>query len=79
MAQDLTDRSGPSSNRWLPPAAQAGRWPGASLARFARRVKRHPWILRTGAQWAELPRRYPPYQTAIAASSSGNGPASWSG
>ncbi len=21
------------------------------------------WILRTGAQWAELPRRYPPYQT----------------
>jgi transposase len=21
------------------------------------------WILRTGAQWAELPKRYPPYQT----------------
>ncbi len=21
------------------------------------------WILRTGAQWAELPGRYPPYQT----------------
>jgi transposase len=21
------------------------------------------WILRTGAQWAEMPRRYPPYQT----------------
>ena len=21
------------------------------------------WILRTGAQWAELPERYPPYQT----------------
>jgi transposase len=21
------------------------------------------WILRTGAQWSELPRRYPPYQT----------------
>jgi transposase len=21
------------------------------------------WILRTGAQWVELPRRYPPYQT----------------
>jgi transposase len=21
------------------------------------------WILRTGAPWADLPRRYPPYQT----------------
>lgn len=21
------------------------------------------WVLRTGAPWAELPRRYPPYQT----------------
>lgn len=21
------------------------------------------WILRTGAQWSEMPRRYPPYQT----------------
>lgn len=21
------------------------------------------WILRTGAQWADLPERYPPYQT----------------
>lgn len=21
------------------------------------------WILRTGAQWADLPKRYPPYQT----------------
>src|SRR6478735_289159 len=21
------------------------------------------WVLRTGAQWAEMPRKYPPYQT----------------
>ena len=21
------------------------------------------WVLRTGAPWADLPRRYPPYQT----------------
>ncbi len=21
------------------------------------------WVLRTGAQWSELPKRYPPYQT----------------
>jgi transposase len=21
------------------------------------------WILRTGAQWADMPERYPPYQT----------------
>jgi transposase len=21
------------------------------------------WVLRTGAQWSELPRKYPPYQT----------------
>lgn len=35
------------------------------------RPRRHPrevlegilWILRTGAQWADLPERYPPYQT----------------
>ncbi len=35
------------------------------------RPRRHPrevlagilWILRTGAQWANLPKRYPPYQT----------------
>lgn len=35
------------------------------------RPRRHPrevlngilWILRTGAQWADLPKRYPPYQT----------------
>ncbi len=35
------------------------------------RPRRHPrevldgilWILRTGAQWADLPDRYPPYQT----------------
>src|SRR5262249_27501982 len=35
----------------------------ASLAGAPRRAQRHPWILRTGAPWADLPDRYPSYQT----------------
>jgi transposase len=31
------------------------------------------WILRTGAQWQDLPDCYPPYQTAIVAFNSGSG------
>jgi transposase len=34
------------------------------------------WILRTGAQWRELPSMYPPYQTVYGRSSSGCGAAS---
>jgi transposase len=33
---------------------------GAAAARCASGIV---WILRTGAQWADLPERYPPYQT----------------
>ena len=31
------------------------------------------WVLRTGAPWADLPERYPSYQTAIVDSSNGCG------
>jgi transposase len=32
------------------------------------------WVLRTGAPWADLPPRYPPYQTCTAGSNSGSDP-----
>ncbi len=34
------------------------------------------WVLRTGAPWADLPERYPSYQTCLADSSNGCGRAS---
>lgn len=37
------------------------------------------WVLRTGAPWHDLPARYPPYQTVIAASNSGNAVVGWTG
>ena len=35
------------------------------------------WVLGTGAQWRELPEKYPPFQTCHRRFSSGSVPASW--
>jgi transposase len=37
------------------------------------------WILRTGAPWADMPLRYPPYQTCHDRFRSGSARASWTG
>ena len=39
------------------------RWSGAPVEGEPCRTQWHPGILRTGAPWADLPDRYPSYQT----------------
>ena len=79
MAQDLTDTQWTFIEPLLPKLPKRADGRGRPWRDSRAVLNGILWILRTGAQWAELPRRYPPYQPAIAASSSGNGPASWSG
>ncbi len=40
-----------------------GRWARPTVARYASGAQRCSLVLRTGAPWHDLPRRYPPYQT----------------
>jgi len=59
------------SDRWpvgysaiYPPSTAAPcRWPWPDLARCARSLEGLLWILRTDAQWKDLPERDPPDQT----------------
>jgi transposase len=44
-------------------AATLARWPRTALARQPRGARGIGWIVRAGAQWADLPERYPPYST----------------
>lgn len=44
----------------LPRRADGRGWPWRSRREVLNGIR---WILRTGAQWADLPERYPPYQT----------------
>src|SRR5262249_45145695 len=37
--------------------------PRATVARYASSAGSSIGVLRTGAQWSEMPRKYPPYQT----------------
>ena len=41
----------------------AGRWAGTAWRDTRSVLNGVLWILRTGAQWRELPSKYPPYQT----------------
>ena len=65
MAQDLTDTQWTFiepllPKRWVPKRADGRGRPWRDSRAVLNGIL---WILRTGAQWAELPRRYPPYQT----------------
>ena len=63
VAQDLTDAQWTFIEPLLPKPPKRADGRGRPW-RDARAVLNGIlWILRTGAQWAELPRRYPPYQT----------------
>lgn len=63
MAQDLTDAQWAFVEPLLPKPSKRADGRGRPW-RDAREVLNGIlWILRTGAQWSEMPRRYPPYQT----------------
>lgn len=65
MSMDLTDEQWQAIEQFIParerkePGRQGGR-PWRSPREVMNGVL---WILRTGAPWADLPERYPPYQT----------------
>ena len=62
---DLTDKQWDAIKRFVPgPEKQGTTAKGGRPWRDPRDVLHGIlWILRTGAPWADLPRRYPPYQT----------------
>lgn len=63
MLVDLTDRQWELVEPLLPESDRRTGGPGRPR-RAARDVLNGAlWILRTGAQWSELPGKYPPYQT----------------
>jgi transposase len=63
MAQDLTDAQWAFIEPLLPelPKRRDGR--GRPWRDSREVLNGILWILRTGAQWSEMPNRYPPYQT----------------
>jgi len=62
---DLTDKQWDAISRFVPVEEQEGTTDrGGRPWREPRDVLNGIlWVLRTGAQWSELPRKYPPYQT----------------
>lgn len=62
---DLTDEQWKAIKRFVPGRERRGTSPqGGRPWREPRDVLNGIlWVLRTGAPWADLPRRYPPYQT----------------
>ena len=63
MAQDLTDTQWTVIAPLLPQLPKRADGRGRPWRDSRAVLNGILWILRTGAQWAELPHRYPPYQT----------------
>ena len=63
MAQDLTDAQWTFIKPLFPKLSKrAGGW-GRPWRDSRQVLNGILWVLRTGAQWSEMPSRYPPYQT----------------
>jgi len=62
---DLTDEQWAVIEPHLPEAERVGVGPqgGRPFVEARGVINGVLWVLRTGAPWADLPRRYPPYQT----------------
>jgi transposase len=60
---DLTDKQWEVLAELLPKPRLKGEGKGRPTQDFRSIVNGICWICRTGAAWADLPRRYPPYQT----------------
>ena len=60
---DLTDKQWEVLSILLPKPREKGQGKGRPSQDYRSVVKGICWICRTGASWADLPRRYPPYQT----------------
>ena len=63
MANDLTDTQWAFIEPLLPPLPRRADGRGRPWRDSRAVLNGIVWILRTGAQWAELPAHYPPYQT----------------
>ena len=63
MAKDLTDTQWAFIEPLLPQLPRRADNRGRPWRDSREVLNGILWILRTGAQWSELPRRYPPYQT----------------
>ncbi len=63
MAQDLTDAQWAFIKPLLPELPQRPDGRGRPWRDSREVFNGILWILRTGAQWSEMPPRYPPYQT----------------
>lgn len=60
---DITDDQWALVSSELTHPREGKRGPGRPPVPARRILEGVLWILRTGAQWADLPKRYPPYQT----------------
>lgn len=63
MAQDLTDAQWAFIEPLLPELPRRADGRGRPWRDSREVLNGILWILRTGAQWSEMPGRYPPYQT----------------
>lgn len=63
MAQDLTNAQWAFIEPLLPEPKRRSDGRGRPWRDSREVLNGILWILRTGAQWSEMPRRYPPYQT----------------
>ena len=63
MAQDLTDTQWAYIEPLLPELPRRVDGRGCPWQDSREVLNGILWILRTGAQWSEMPDRYPPYQT----------------
>lgn len=63
MAQDLTDAQWAFVEPLLPKLPKRADGHGRPWRDFRQVLNGILWVLRTGAQWSEMPSRYPPYQT----------------
>lgn len=63
MAQDLTDTQWAFIEPLLPELSKRADGRGRPWRDSRQVLDGLLWVLRTGAQWSEMPKRYPPYQT----------------